>query len=31
MDETNQTPRSILIVAVFCAIVGLIAYAGFLH
>ena len=32
MDELNEYPRSVLIAAVFCAIIGLIAYAGyFLH
>jgi hypothetical protein len=31
MDEINESPRTILIAAVFCAIIGLIAYAGFLQ
>jgi hypothetical protein len=31
MDELNQAPQSVLIAAVFCAIIGLISYAGFMH
>jgi hypothetical protein len=31
MDEINESPRTILIAAVFCAIIGLIAYAGSFH
>ena len=31
MDELHESPRSVLIAAVFCAIIGLIAYAGYLH
>ncbi len=31
MDEINESPRTVLIAAVFCAIIGLIAYAGFLQ
>jgi hypothetical protein len=31
MDEINQNPRTVLIAAVFCAIIGLIAYAGSFH
>jgi hypothetical protein len=31
MDEINERQRNILIAAVFCAIIGLIAYAGFMH
>jgi hypothetical protein len=30
MDEINESPRSVLIAAVFCAIIGLIAYAGYM-
>ena len=31
MHELNEQPRSVLIAAVFCAIIGLIAYAGYLQ
>jgi hypothetical protein len=31
MDEINESPRNVLIAAVFWAIIGLIAYAGFMH
>ena len=31
MHEAHDYPRSVLIAAVFCAIIGLIAYAGYLH
>lgn len=31
MDEEPNTPRNLLAVAVFCAIIGLIGVAGFLH
>jgi hypothetical protein len=31
MYEINDQPRSLLIAAVFCAIIGLIAYAGYLQ
>jgi len=31
MHGVNENPRSVLIAAVFCAILGLIVYAGFIH
>ncbi|MDO8876078.1 MAG: hypothetical protein Q8M24_02560 [Pseudolabrys sp.] len=31
MLETNETPRDVLIAAIFCAIIGIITYAGFLQ
>ena len=31
MDEINESPRTVLIAVVFCAIIGLIAYAGYLQ
>jgi hypothetical protein len=30
MHELNDTPRAELVAAVFCAIIGLITYAGFM-
>jgi hypothetical protein len=30
MHELNDTPRADLVAAVFCAIIGLITYAGFM-
>ncbi len=29
MHEINETPRNVLVAALFCAIVGIIVYAGF--
>jgi len=31
MDESNAAPNTLLVAAVFCAIIVLIAYAGFIH
>jgi hypothetical protein len=31
MDELNQAPQFLLVAAVFCAIIGLIGYASFMH
>lgn len=31
MDEGTKAPRNILVVVVFCAILGLIGLAGFVH
>jgi hypothetical protein len=31
MDEISESPQTVLIAAVFCAIIGLIAYAGSFH
>jgi len=31
MHETHETPRSVLVAALFCAIIGIITYAGFMH
>jgi hypothetical protein len=29
MHEINETPRNVLVAALFCAIIGIIVYAGF--
>jgi len=29
MIETRETPRNVLVAAIFCAIIGIITYAGF--
>lgn len=29
MHETNDSPRNVLVAALFCAIIGIITYAGF--
>ncbi len=29
MSDTTETPRNVLIAALFCAIIGIIVYAGF--
>ena len=31
MPETRETPRKVLVTALFCAIIGIITYAGFVH
>ena len=31
MDEISENPQTVLIAVVFCAIIGLIAYAGYLQ
>jgi hypothetical protein len=31
MDRETKAPRDLLVIAVFCAIIGLIAIAGFMH
>ena len=31
MVETSETPRNVLIAAIFCAIIGIISYAGFVQ
>lgn len=31
MHETHETPRNVLVAALFCAIIGIITYAGFMH
>ena len=31
MHETNDSPRNVLVAALFCAIIGLIVYAGFVQ
>jgi hypothetical protein len=31
MTQINETPRDVLVAALFCTIIGIITYAGFLH
>jgi hypothetical protein len=31
MPEINETPRNVLVAALFCAIIGIITYAGFAY